>query len=168
MTQREWLSAEDWYASLPSVYVAAGGLITDPAGRALLVKPNYRPYWGFPGGVVEADEAPHRGCEREVLEEVGLSVAAGRLLVSDWVPAGGERPRPSVYFLFDCGVYEGDPPIRLQEEELDDYAFVTAEEGVGMLATAFASRLTTALHARRTGETQYLPVTRPSDAEVAP
>ncbi|GAB3986021.1 NUDIX hydrolase [Actinoallomurus acanthiterrae] len=168
MTQREWLSAEDWYASLPSVYVAAGGLITDPAGRALLVKPNYRPYWGFPGGVVEADEAPHRGCEREVLEEVGLSVAAGRLLVSDWVRADGERPRPSVYFLFDCGRYEGDPPIRLQEKELDDYAFVTADEGVGMLATAFASRLTAALHALRTGETQYLPMTRPSDAEVAP
>jgi ADP-ribose pyrophosphatase YjhB (NUDIX family) len=166
VTEHEWLSTEDWYASLPSVYVAAGGLITDAADRVLLVKPNYRPYWLFPGGVVEADEAPHLGCEREVLEEVGLSLAAGRLLVADWVPADGTRPRPNLYFLFDCGTYDGDTPIRLQEEELDDHAFVTVEEGAGLLAATAAIRLRAALRARRTGETEYLPAIRPADAEI--
>ncbi|MCO6009572.1 NUDIX hydrolase [Actinoallomurus purpureus] len=166
MTEREWLSTEDWYASLPSVYVAAGGLITDAAGRVLLVKPNYRPYWLFPGGIVEDGEAPHLGCEREVLEEVGLNLAAGRLLVADWVPADGTRPRPSLYFLFDCGTYDEDTPIRLQEEELDDHAFVTVEEGAGMLAATAAIRLRAALDARRTGETRYLPATRSADAEI--
>ncbi|MEV5711378.1 NUDIX hydrolase [Actinoallomurus sp. NPDC052274] len=166
MTEREWLSTEDWYASLPSVYLAAGGLITDTSGRILLVKPSYRPYWLFPGGVVEANEAPHRGCEREVLEEVGLSVRAGRLLVSDWVPADGERPRPNMYFLFDCGTYDGDAPIRLQEEELVDHAFVTVEEGVGLLSAVSAARLPAALEARATGETRYLAASRPTDADV--
>lgn len=156
MTEREWLSTDRWYASLPAAYLSASALITDTAGRVLLVKPNYRPYWGFPGGIVEADEAPHQGCEREVLEEVGLSVTAGRLLMCDWVPADGDRPRPSVFFMFDCGTYDGSRPIRLQEEELDDHAFVTVEEGVGMLAAAFAYRLPAAVDARRTGETRYL------------
>jgi 8-oxo-dGTP diphosphatase len=166
VTEREWLSREAWFASLPTVYVAAGGLITDAAGRVLLVKPNYRPYWGLPGGIVEADEAPHRGCEREVLEEVGLSVRAGSLLVSDWLPADDERPRPSLYFLFDCGTYDGDPPIRLQEEELDDHAFVTVEESVGMLAAAVAARLPAAIDARRAGETRYLPGSPPARADI--
>jgi 8-oxo-dGTP diphosphatase len=166
VTESEWLSTEAWYASLPTVYVAAGGLITDASGRILLVKPSYRPHWGFPGGVVESDEAPHQGCEREVLEEVGLDVVAGRLLVSDWVPADGSRPRPSLYFLFDCGAYDEEHPIRLQEEEIEDHAFVTVEEGVGMLAAASAARLPAAIEARRTGVTRYLPAPRGTDAEV--
>ncbi|GAA0363264.1 NUDIX hydrolase [Actinoallomurus spadix] len=167
MTEREWLSTEDWYASLPSVYLAAGGLITDSSGRVLLVKPSYRPYWLFPGGVVETNEAPHLGCEREVSEEVGLRVSAGRLLVSDWVPADDERPRANVYFLFDCGTYDADVPIRLQEEELVDYAFVTPDEGVGMLSSASAARLPAALQARAAGTTRYLAGSRPLDADVA-
>ncbi|MCO5972017.1 NUDIX domain-containing protein [Actinoallomurus soli] len=166
MTEREWLSTEDWYASLPSVYLAAGGLITDTSGRILLVKPSYRPYWLFPGGIVEAGEAPHLGCEREVAEEVGLSLTAGRLLVCDWVPADDERPRANVYFLFDCGTYYADAPIRLQEEELVDHAFVTVEEGVGMLSSASAARLPAALRARATGTTQYLAASRPIDADL--
>lgn len=162
MTESELLSEEAWWASLPTVYTSAGAYITDPAGRALLVKPNYRPYWGFPGGIVEAGEAPHEGCAREVLEEVGLDVAIGRLLVVDWVPADGARPRPSVYFLFDCGEVDDATAIVLQEDELDDHAFVTVEEGTELLHAPFAHRLPRARRARRTGQTEYLPMAGPA------
>ena len=47
-----------WYAGLPGVVVAAGALITDPGGRVLVVKPNYRDRWTIPGGICEFGEPP--------------------------------------------------------------------------------------------------------------
>ncbi|MBV9446302.1 MAG: NUDIX hydrolase [Streptosporangiaceae bacterium] len=81
-----WLSPADWYASLPTVYVSASMLLTDTRDRVLLVKPSYRPYWSLPGGIVEADEAPHECASREIAEEIGLDIKAGDLLVVDWAP----------------------------------------------------------------------------------
>src|SRR5690606_39748642 len=68
------LPPEQWFATLPTAYLTASGLITDTGGRVLLVDPNYREHWTLPGGVVEHAEAPHTACEREVAEEVGLEV----------------------------------------------------------------------------------------------
>ena len=73
-----------WYAGLATMYGAAAALITDPSGGVLLVKPNYRDHWSLPGGVLEHGEPPHRGCAREVAEEVGLQITVGPLLVVDW------------------------------------------------------------------------------------
>ncbi len=70
-----------------TVVLAAGAVITDPAGRVLLVKPNYRDWWSVPGGICEFGEPPHLGCRREVAEEVGIDRAPGRLLVHRLVPA---------------------------------------------------------------------------------
>jgi 8-oxo-dGTP diphosphatase len=158
MTDRAWLPQEDWYASLATSYVAAGALITDVAGRVLLVKPNYRPYWAFPGGVLEHAEAPHAGCAREVREELGLDMVIGALLVAGWAPPLGLRPRPIMYLLFDGGVVPDDARVRLQRDELDDYAFVSAGKGAELLDGLVADRLAAALRARQTGRTEYLAV----------
>lgn len=155
----EWLPAEQWYASLPTVYVSTGALLTDPDGRVLLVKPNYRPYWSFPGGVLEHGEAPHDGCAREVREEVGLKIDVGSLLVTAWVPPAGERPRSVLYLMFDGGVLPADVRIELQEDELDAYAFVPPDEAAHRLDPLLATRLTAALHARATGAAAYVPET---------
>ena len=48
-TGANFLEPGAWFASLPTVYVAAGALITDPGGQVLLVKPNYRDHWAMPG-----------------------------------------------------------------------------------------------------------------------
>ena len=77
MTTGNFLAAADWYAQLPSVFTAAGAFITAPDGRVLLVKPNYRDYWGLPGGICEHAEPPHLACAREVREELGLDLAIG-------------------------------------------------------------------------------------------
>ena len=158
MTDRERLAQEEWYASLATSYMSTGALITDAAGRVLLVKPNYRPYWAFPGGVLEHAEAPHAGCAREVREELGLDVVVGALLVAGWAPPLGGRPRPIMYLLFDGGVVADGTRVRLQREELDDYAFVSAGEGAELLDGLVADRLAAALRARQTGRTEYLPI----------
>ncbi|MEU4410412.1 NUDIX hydrolase [Streptosporangium sp. NPDC023963] len=156
MAGREWVSPEVWYASLSTAYAATGGLITNAADRILLVKPNYRPFWLFPGGALDAGEFPHEGCAREIREELGVNLRVGSLLVVDWVPARDDRPRPLMYFLFDCGVLDEDR-ISLQRDELDEYRFVSVEDGLTMVDRAAAPRLTAALRARRSGHAEYLP-----------
>jgi 8-oxo-dGTP diphosphatase len=150
------LSPEDWFAQLPTAYLAASALITDPDGNVLLVDPNYRDHWTLPGGVVEDGEPPHTGCEREVAEEVGLHLSAGPLLACQWNGPAGRRPRAFMSFVFDCGTVPADVPITLQAEELDDYTFADPERAAGMLHPAIAPRLQAALAARASGQVGYV------------
>ncbi|RAY10895.1 NUDIX hydrolase [Actinomadura craniellae] len=146
-----------WYATLPTAYLTAQALFTDERDRVLLVKPNYREHWGFPGGIVEDGEAPHRGVAREVEEELGLTAEIGDLLVLGWHPPEGERPRSTISFLFDAGVIADPGRIRLQYEELDAFEFVPWERAPERLAPGVAPRIPAARRARESGGTVYLP-----------
>jgi len=150
-----------WFAQLPTVFVAAGALFTDPAGRVLLVKPNYRDHWSLAGGILEHGEPPHVGCRREVAEELGLDIEPGPLLVVGWSGLDGIRPKPVVHFIFDGGVLTDDIPIRLQESELDDYRFVHAGDLARYLPPAISARVAAALGSRDTETTVYLPWVEP-------
>lgn len=153
-----WSSDEQraWYGTLPRFYGGACGYLTDAADRALLVKPNYRDYWLMPGGVLEEDEYPHEGCAREIKEELGLTVAVSELLAVEWAPSEEPRPHATVNFIFDGGVISDPSQIRLQEEELDDYAFVAVSEVPRFLPPHAAPRIPAAAAARRDGRTRYL------------
>jgi 8-oxo-dGTP diphosphatase len=148
-----------YYARLATSFMAAGALITDPAGRILLVKPNYRDYWLLPGGMADDGESPDAACARELREELGLGIDLGRLLVVDWAPADDERPRPTLYFLFDGGTLTDPGRIRLEHDELDAFAFFELTEATPLLSRA-ARRLRPALAARAAGDTVYLPTAR--------
>jgi len=157
MASITFTDSKAWYAGLPTLTGAAAAIITDPTGRVLIVKPNYRDWWSLPGGILEHGEPPHVGCAREVLEETGLRVSPGPLLVVDWAPPDEERPRPFVYFLFDGGQVAADADIILQEEELDAYRFASPAEFGGYFPPFLATRYTAALRARATGTAIYLP-----------
>jgi ADP-ribose pyrophosphatase YjhB (NUDIX family) len=151
------LSTADWFASLSTVYLSASMLITDREDRILLVKPNYRPDWGIPGGIVEDGEAPDVCATREIAEELGLDIPAGDLLVVDWMAAAGERPQAIMTFIFDGGVLRDPGAIRLQEEELDDARFLGWAEAEAQMARNTAARVPAARQARQTRRTVYLP-----------
>ena len=155
--------AEDiaWFATLPTMFGAAAALFTNPAGRILLVKPNYRNHWSVPGGMLDDGEPPHEGCRREVEEEIGLQITPGPLLVIDWVAPDAIRPRPIVHFIFDGGELDDDVPIRLQEAELDDYRFTEPGDLASYLPPFLAARVAAALRARVAGGTVYLPQAQP-------
>ena len=62
---------------------AAGAVITDAAGRVLLVLRGHAPQagrWSIPGGRVEPGESPAQAAVREALEETGLTVRVVREL----------------------------------------------------------------------------------------
>ena len=70
-----------------------GAVISDDAGRLLLIKRGHEPgkgLWSIPGGRVEAGESDAAAVVREVREETGLAVAPGRLIGTVRRPAGGD------------------------------------------------------------------------------
>jgi mutator protein MutT len=56
--------------------VTVGAVISDEAGRVLLLRHRFRPGsgWGMPGGFIELGEQPAEALRRELREEVGLEV----------------------------------------------------------------------------------------------
>jgi 8-oxo-dGTP diphosphatase len=146
-----------WFAQLPSMVASAAALVTDPAGRVLLVKPNYRDHWSLAGGILEHGEPPHVACRREVTEELGLDIEPGPLLAIGWTAPEDLHPKPVVHFVFDGGVLADDAPIRLQTSELDEYRFVDAGDLARYLPPVIAARVAAALRSRHTGTTAYVP-----------
>ncbi|QOC91072.1 NUDIX domain-containing protein [Micromonospora craniellae] len=151
-----WTEPAIWYAELPAFHAAAAAYITDPVGDVLLVKPTYRDHWAFPGGYVEAEEYPHQACARELHEELGIPITPGNLLVVDWSPPTGPRPRALVHFTFDGGILAGLGEIRLSAQELDDAAFVPPERAARLLPANVAPRVPAAARARTAHAPAYL------------
>ncbi|MEV1118618.1 NUDIX hydrolase [Actinosynnema sp. NPDC049800] len=131
---------------------ASGALFLDALGRVLVVEPTYKDHWEIPGGAVEPGETPREACAREVLEELGLAVEPGPLLVVDWAPSG-EQER--ILFIFDGGSL-GSATIRLQASELRSYRYIEPAEVPDALIPRLARRVSAALDARERGVTLYL------------
>ena len=69
--------------------VGCGAAILDSRGRLLLVKRIKNPeaaHWGVPGGKLDWGEAARTCAEREIHEELGITVVAGSVLtVTDMI-----------------------------------------------------------------------------------
>ncbi len=107
-------------------------MISDPAGRLLILKPTYKKGWTIPGGQIDAEgESPWDACRRETREECGLVVEQGRLACVDYLPPKPSRPG-GVRFLFDCGTLPAGAfaSIVLQEVEIEDFRLARLEEAL--------------------------------------
>ena len=102
-------------ARLPRTRAIAQGVLRDPKGRVLLCELSYKREWDLPGGVVDPGESPATCIEREIFEELGLTVKVGRLLAVNWLPPWDD----ALLYLFDLGVHhagELDPALFLRRE----------------------------------------------------
>jgi 8-oxo-dGTP diphosphatase len=82
-------TAQSSRAPDPARVPCVGAVITDAAGRMLLILRGHEPglgLWSIPGGRIEPGESDQEAVVREVLEETGLVVTCGRLLGSAELP----------------------------------------------------------------------------------
>jgi RimJ/RimL family protein N-acetyltransferase/8-oxo-dGTP pyrophosphatase MutT (NUDIX family) len=137
---------------LPRKRAISQMLVRDPEGRVLLCQLTYKRDWDLPGGVVEVGESPQVAVQREVEEELGLTVEPRGLLLTDWLPAWGGWD-DAVCLVFDGGTlpHSALADVVMQEREIRDVRFCTLEE-VDELAADFTARR---VRAAVTGEGTY-------------
>lgn len=146
--------------------VSAGALFFHK-DKILIVKPSYRNYWLFPGGMVEDRESPQDACRREVREEIGLEAAIGRLLCVDYLPQGiaigieGDThltQRDEITFKFIGGYLRDDQvqSIRVDGKEINGYQFLAIDQAIPLLPNYLRNRLPHCIRAIEMNTAFYL------------
>lgn len=131
---------------LPRKRAISQMLVCDGDARVLLCQLTYKQDWDLPGGVVEVGESPQLAVSREVDEELGLTLPAGRLLLTDWLPpwSGWDD---ALCLVFDGGRHDAallDEVVR-QDREIRTAAFCTLDEVRERCADFTARRIESAL-----------------------
>jgi 8-oxo-dGTP pyrophosphatase MutT (NUDIX family) len=131
---------------LPRKRAISQMLIRTDDGRVLLCRLTYKNDWDLPGGVVEVGESPQLAVSREVQEELGLTIAAGALVLTDWLPPWGGWD-DAVCLVFDGGVHDESivEGIVRQQREIREARFCTLDEAHELCADFTARRLVAAL-----------------------
>jgi ADP-ribose pyrophosphatase YjhB (NUDIX family) len=131
---------------LPRKRAISQMLIRTGDERVLLCRLTYKNDWDLPGGVVEVGESPQLAVSREVEEELGLSIEAGPLVLTDWLPPWGGWD-DAVCLVFDGGVHHETivETIVRQQREIRAAKFCTLEEAHELCADFTARRLVAAL-----------------------
>jgi 8-oxo-dGTP pyrophosphatase MutT (NUDIX family) len=119
---------ERWLSGLPKRVSSAALILENSIGQSLIVKANYKPYWTFPGGIVDPNETPKEAAVRELFEETGITV------VADAVEFVAVIDRKSSFaqtyqFVFKSPLTSNMiSDISLQPSEIDEYALVTKSQ----------------------------------------
>lgn len=141
--------------------MASGVIFFNEAGKVLVVKPSYKDYWSVPGGVIEKNESPRDAALREVREEIGLELENMQFVCLDYMSSqesGYSTKDENIQFIFYGGVLEADDieKIKLAEEEISEYRFVSKEESIKMVSERLSNRLKPCFEAIGKGVSVYL------------
>ena len=108
--------------------------IFDESGRVLLTKRRDNGQWCLPSGGAEPGESVAEACEREVLEETGLSVRVKRLVGvyshPDQLTIYSETDKFQIVALhFEAEIIGGELGL---SDETSDFGYFTVEEIEGL------------------------------------
>ena len=141
---------------LPRKRAISQMLIRDQDGRVLVCQLTYKADWDLPGGVVEVGESPRLAVSREVEEELGLTIVAGDLLLTDWLPPWGGWD-DAICLVFDGGAHDAQilETIVKQEREIRDARFCSVEEVRERTTDFTARRIEAAVRGGAAGAAAY-------------
>jgi 8-oxo-dGTP pyrophosphatase MutT (NUDIX family) len=122
------------------------GVLTDDAGRWLLVHNRNSPWWNMPGGVQEDYESPREAVEREVSTELGVRLRVGNRepLLTAWTWPRPQQRRGGYAYVFDFGLHDAhalDGRIRLQIEEIAEHSWFEPGKALRIMLPAQAERM---------------------------
>ena len=132
--------------------MGAGVLIFNDQDKLLIVKPSYKDYWSLPGGVVEDGESPRAGCLREVKEEIGLNLSGLAFVCLDYT-CDTEKGE-SLQFVFTAKMV--DDPIKIDNQEIEDYRFVSEAGALKLVGGNLQRRLPKCFEAVKQNKAIYL------------
>lgn len=139
---------DSYYSTLPTKRMSTGAIFLDERSHILIVKPKYKDHWSLVGGVVDVNESPTKACQREILEEIGLTVNNLRFLCVDYISAVDEK-NECLHFIFYGGILnkEDQKQIILKPDELAEYAFLPLEQALPRVSDGQRRRLPICLEA---------------------
>jgi 8-oxo-dGTP pyrophosphatase MutT (NUDIX family) len=116
------------------VRLGCSAAIFDEQGRILLTRRADNGQWCLPGGRMESGESVAEACEREVLEETGLTVSVTRLVGvyshSDQLVVYPDGNKAHIVALhFEAEVIGGELGL---SNETTDYGYFTLQELEGL------------------------------------
>jgi 8-oxo-dGTP diphosphatase len=120
-----------------------GAVIKDEHGRLLLIKRGHEPgagLWSLPGGRVEPGETDAEALVREMREETGLAVEAGRLLGRVMRPTGDDNVldiRDYAATVIGGTLNAGDDAADARWVDPDDFGNLPVTEGLTEILTSW-------------------------------
>ena len=122
--------------------MGTGALLLDSVGRILMLKPSYKDHWTIPGGVVEKDESPKDGCNREIEEEIGIKVRVEKLLAVNYNTATANKDE-NLQWLFYGGVLRPSQvaKIKIDGKEIIQFKFVDLDAALEIIEQGMRDKL---------------------------
>lgn len=135
---REFTEEENriWRESQPKKMVVAKVVIQSDQGHVLLVKPDYKKTWQFPGGFAEIGESPLQAAVREVKEELGLDIDETDLLLKGLIYKQDEELLVVVYETQT--LISEETVFTLQADEITGYQFATFSNASPLLSDYYS------------------------------
>ena len=115
-------------------------MVLNPKGEVLMGKierGHFVGHWTLPGGYMDHDEHPAVGCVRETLEEMGIDIE-----LSEDAPIITQRIFTNegisfVSFTYRANWNGDNSEIKLKENEISEFAWLTPEEAMSRAVSGF-------------------------------
>jgi len=148
---------EEYATMLPKKQVGTAVLLFNSKGELLIVKPDYKDSWLVPGGSADEDESPLHCAIRETKEEIGLDILNLRLVGTYYAHKTGYYS-DSLKFIFYGGVLSDEQisKIHLDTDELEEFAFSSAEKANHLLSNSLQKSVPKCIEAIKNNTYAYI------------